>query len=476
MKNTSSNRQAAPSLATRLTLWYSGTSLVIVCAATAILYWALVTNLDRQDDQFLVDEVHIIFDLVGLRSGERDAIQQEIQWEAEARHFAQVYVRLLDVDGGIIVETPGMNDRLPMDLFPEPISTSLLTGGTDRPATDGTPFRLLSAHFTGPPQNVGTIHVALDRVQRQQLVANYQLTLLPVLLAALVASSFAGYSIAHRGLAPIAEVTATARQVRSTTLHERIETAAIPSELTELIITFNEMLDRLQESFDRLIRFSADIAHELRTPVNNMRGDAEVTLSKPRTVDEYRESLTSNLEETVRLSRIIDSLLLLARAESPTAELEREHFDVPAELERLRQFYEVLMEDADIQFVVQSSPNLQLFANRPLFQRAIGNLVENALTHATGVGQIGVCAFQKELEIHIEVADDGGGIPPDDLPHVFDRFYRVQKDRSTQTGNIGLGLAIVRSIVELHGGNVSISSTLGSGTTVVIAFPIEESE
>jgi len=126
-----------------------------------------VTNLDRQDDQFLVDEVHIIFDLVGQRSRERDAIQQEIKWEAEARRFAQVYVRLLDVDGGIIVETPGMNGRLPIDLFPEPKDTTLLTSGTDRPATDGTPFRLLSAYFRGLPQNVGTIHVALDRVQRQ---------------------------------------------------------------------------------------------------------------------------------------------------------------------------------------------------------------------------------------------------------------------------------------------------------------------
>ena len=381
MTSTSHRRRFLMSLSVRLTLWYAVSSLLIVLATTSILYCVLVANLNRQDDQFLVDEVYILQNLLTERPDYADAIRQEVEWEAAARRYARVYERLLDADGHVIGETPSMDEHLTLSMFPESVSASLISGGHDTLARDGTPFRVISATLSQTsPGGVRTIQVAMNRDQHHALLRNYRLTLLLVTLAAFAASSLAAFTIARHGIKPIIEVTKTAKRVRSTTLNERIESGQFPSELTELVETFNEMLHRLQESFERLTRFSADIAHELGTPVNNMRGEAEVALSKSRSVEEYRESLASNLEETVRLSRIIDSLRLLARAESPASELECEHFDVPAELDRLRQFYEVLMKDA---------------------------------------------------EIHIKVANDGGGILPDDLPYVFDRFYRVQKDRSS---------------------------------------------
>ncbi len=472
------NEQSRPktrlSLAGRLTLWYASSTCLIVIAATGLLYWALISHLDRQDDQFLIDEVHILRDLLAENGEQNDAIRQEIEIEAAARRYARVYVRLLDQQRAILIETPGMSERLPVGLFPKPARSDEDSDGVDREAVDGAPFRLLAAGYDERSNGDGrTIQIALDRVQQYALIQAYKNTLLAVIVIAILASILAAYWIAHRGIRPIKEIADTARRIRLTTLHERIESGKFPAELAALAGTFNEMLDRLQESFERLSRFSGDIAHELRTPVNNIRGEGEVALSRTRSVDEYRETLASNLEETVRLSRIIDSLLLLARAESPEAELTREPINLTSELDRLREFYDVLMTEKGVEWVVQSPTDLIIQANRPLLQRAIGNLIENALNHTLHGGTIAVSAISNEHMLRIEVADNGSGIPSADLPHIFDRFYRVEKDRSSVTGGSGLGLAIVRSVAELHGGEVAIDSRRGIGTTVSMTLPYD---
>ena len=461
------------SLAMRLTMWYAGSTFAIVVATTAILYWAFVSNIDRQDDQFLIDEAHIIQDLLVERPEYIDAIRQEIEWEAAARRYAKVYERLLDSNGQTIVETPDMTRQLPVSMFPNPRDESTVDRGIDKLSLTGIPYRVISVnHSPGSADGVRTIQIAVDRVQQYELMAAYRLILIVVLCAALVASSLAAYLIAHRGIRPIVDVTATVRRIRSTTLHERIETGRFPYELSSLVDTFNEMLDRLKESFERLSRFSADIAHELRTPVNNLRGEAEVTLNKPRTASEYHESLASCLEESIRLSRIIDSLLLMARADSPESELQRETVDLSTELRQLHDFYEAIVAEANIAFIVEAVPDLRLSANRPLLQRAIGNLVENALAFTPSGGTIAVSVTRQKGRLQIEVADTGCGIPKENLPYVFGRFYRVEHDRSSVSGGSGLGLAIVRSITELHGGKVSIDSTPGRGTTVTMSLPL----
>src|SRR5262249_9572489 len=194
----------------------------------------------------------------------------------------------------------------------------------------GKSVRILSARAAvgGRAENDRVIQVALDRTYEEDLLAGYRRNLWIVLGAALLVCALAGYRIAQRGLRPVAQITEMARRIRSSTLDERIEASGLPAELSALAGTFNEMLDRLEESFNRLARFSADIAHELRTPVNNLRGEAEVALGRSRSAAEYREVLGSCLEECARLARIIDSLLFLARAESPETQLAKEPLDV----------------------------------------------------------------------------------------------------------------------------------------------------
>jgi two-component system heavy metal sensor histidine kinase CusS len=231
------------------------------------------------------------------------------------------------------------------------------------------------------------------------------------------------------------------------------------------------MLQRLEDSFLRLSRFSADIAHELRTPVNNIRGESEVALAKPRTAEEYRDALGSCLEETVRLSELIESLLFLARAESPGDHLKRKRQDVGALLSGVRDYYEASALDSGVTLRFECDGEVVGEVDGPLLQRALGNLVANALAHTAAGGSISLSASRQAEKLYLEVKDTGSGIAREALPKVFDRFYRADPARARGSGGTGLGLAIMRQIVILHGGDVKIESQAGAGTTVSVTLP-----
>jgi two-component system heavy metal sensor histidine kinase CusS len=232
------------------------------------------------------------------------------------------------------------------------------------------------------------------------------------------------------------------------------------------------MLDRLQESFERLTRFSADLAHELRTPVNNIRGEMEVALARTRSADEYRELLGSNLEEVVKLSDLIGSLLFLARTESPATYIAREAIDIGELLETIREYYDGPADHAGVRLAVNLPSGLRAMLDRSLMQRALGNLVSNALAHTPKGGRIDLTAHRGNDGLTISVTDTGCGIPAESIPHLFDRFYRVDQARSQNPGGFGLGLSIVRGIILLHGGTVQITSEINVGTQVRLMLPV----
>jgi two-component system heavy metal sensor histidine kinase CusS len=287
----------------------------------------------------------------------------------------------------------------------------------------------------------------------------------------LLLSAVIGFRIARHGIQPVEEIAATVLRIRSSTLNQRVETHGLPSELATLASTFNETLDGLEDAFARLARFSSDIAHELRTPINNIRGEIEVTLGRTRAPEEYREVLESSLEECLRLSRIIDSLLFLARAEHPETQIRRESLDIGDELNAIREFYAGAASDIDVRLDLSASPGLTVSIDRTLFQRAVGNLIENALAHTSPNGHIRLKADIDNGNLIVSVTDDGCGIPTEHLPRVFDRFHRVDSARSKNDGGSGLGLAIVKSVVTLHGGEARIKSALGEGTCVTLCIP-----
>ncbi|MBV8880636.1 MAG: heavy metal sensor histidine kinase [Planctomycetaceae bacterium] len=472
MSSTTPAEQVRGSLAARLTVWYSLFSFGLILAATAYLYWALAKNLDREDDGVLQDQIHILQVLLREHPEASDGIRQEVELESGARQHSRIYIRILDEAGKTIAETPGMAQKLPRELFPpssEREAGSQLHQGKES-------FRLMCAPAPlGNRAGTRTLQVALDRREEDKLLSQFRRRLLPLLAISLAVCAVAGHQIARRGLRPIGRISEAAGRIRSTTLHERLP-SDFPAELGGLARTFNDMLDRLQESFDRLSRFSADIAHELRTPLNTLRGEVEVALGKARSAEEYRDTLGSFLEEAGRLTRLIESLLFLARAEDPKMDIRRESLEMSGELRSLAEFYEAAAAERGVTLTAASAEGLRISADRSLFQRAAGNLIDNALTHTPKGGRILLRAERDDGRVRVEVSDTGPGIAPEHLPRVFDRLYRADRSRSASTGGSGLGLAIVKSIAELHGGKAEISSEVGKGTRVSLLLPAEMTE
>jgi two-component system heavy metal sensor histidine kinase CusS len=241
--------------------------------------------------------------------------------------------------------------------------------------------------------------------------------------------------------------------------------------LHDLAEALNAMLRRLQAGFDRLWQFTADLAHDLRTPIANMRGASEVALTRTRSVSEYQALLASNIEECERVSRMIENVLFLARAENPQFALHRSEFDAGEELQLIAEYFEGISADKGVQ--VQVSGGARLSAERELFRRAVSNLLANALRYTPSGQTISMTAARTDRGVSILVQNPGEGIAPADLPNVFDRFYRGDKARSNSGTSSGLGLAIVKTIVEIHGGAALARSEVGGVTTFELQFPTE---
>jgi two-component system heavy metal sensor histidine kinase CusS len=474
-------RAAAPhgrrpwSIALRMTVWYAGSALAVIFMATGVLYWVLVTTMYQEDVRDLADITNNARALA--QSSSPDDLSRAFQAipALAPRSPPQVYIRVLDAGAYILGETAGMTAELPPP-SPDVLRAIATTAGEREQVRgrSGDPFLLLTARATEPgaadtPPRF--VQVAMDRAHDQALIGLYRERLWVVLVLAVVACAAVGYLIARSGMRPIERIAATAGRIGSATLHERIPAAGLPGELAGLADTFNTMLDRLQESFQRVSQFSDDVAHELRTPIGNLRGEIEVALGKARSTEEYRASLGSCLEECARLSRMIQNLLFLARSENAGAPLEREDVDLAVELAKVCDFYEALAGDKGVALRLAVGAGLTAPVDRTLFQQAVGNLVSNGIAHTPAGGQVRIDARSGGGRVTVSVRDTGCGIAAEHLPRVFERFYRVDRARGGSTQNAGLGLAIVKSIAARHGGRVEMESAVGQGTEVRLILP-----
>jgi two-component system, OmpR family, heavy metal sensor histidine kinase CusS len=233
----------------------------------------------------------------------------------------------------------------------------------------------------------------------------------------------------------------------------------------------NAMLSELETANESLEQYADNVAHELRSPVNKMLLESELTLSRARTAEEYQDACASIMEECHRLSSIVGSLLFLARARRTRVDIERQKIDVGGELDLIRSYFEAPAQEAGLELRVEAAPPLTLDADRTLFQRAISNLVSNAISHTPAGGKISIAAQAVGDRIVIEVSDTGEGMPAEAQERVFDRFFRADRARTATSGRIGLGLSITKSILDLHGGSVTLRSRVGEGTSIALSFP-----
>jgi two-component system heavy metal sensor histidine kinase CusS len=474
IKSAIMSRTGSWSIASRLTLFYTMSTFGLLLLATGVLYWGLKRSLEMEDVELLADKINVMRLILRERAEDIGPLKEELEWESGERRYNKYYGRLVNENGRVVLATPGM-DRVvpPAHAFPQPAEPGQLPGPPMRwTSPRGRTFLLTAAWaVVGSPSSGRRLYqLALDVSNEAASLRDYQHKIAVLLIVGIILSAGAAFWITRHGMKPLVEITHAAEKITATQLNERITPNRWPEELTALAMAFDEMLGRLEESFNRLSQFSADLAHELRTPINNLMGEAEVALSRSRSPEEYRQALESNLEECAQLSRMIDNLLFLARADNAETRLQRTEFDVLKEARTVVDFYEAVADEQSVVLACHGEGMLE--ADPILFRRALSNLVSNALHYTPHGGKIIVAITPlADGAVTVRVSDTGGGIAPEHLPKIFDRFYRVDPSRAQHPQGTGLGLAIVKSIVELHGGTIRVQSEVGQGTVITLLFP-----
>jgi two-component system heavy metal sensor histidine kinase CusS len=458
-----SAKQREPrSIVSQLVFLFTLAAAFLLSCGLGIFYVIVVRHAFEEDNAVLADKISGLRQT--LKKGGADLLAEEIRARTEGGTWQ---VRLLNPAGDIVAQTPSMNERLPIDAFPSAKSTAWqFTPENYR--REGKLFSLATVRIDAVERPL-ILQIAQDRSTDEEFGREFGALLAVLLILGIVASTIIGAAVARRGLRPLTEMTQAATRIDPSHLNERVAPSRWPRELQPLASAFDAMLERLEDSFTRLSQFSADLAHELRTPIANIRGEAEVALTRPRATGEYRAVVESTVAECDRLSRIVDSLLFLARADAAERKVEATLFDGRAAIEKIANYYRTLAEERHITILCAGEGEVR--AEPLLFNRALSNLLDNSLRFTPDGGSIAITITADHGKgMEVSVNDTGPGIPAEHLPRVFDRLYRVDASRSSR-GGAGLGLALVKSIAQLHGGSVTIASEPGEGTKVSLFFP-----
>lgn len=328
------------------------------------------------------------------------------------------------------------------------------------------PLRTILYPVRGP--NIIQVGISLENMES----ALRRLALIMVLAGGLLLlfASIGGNFIIRKALEPVKSVVRTARDISTDDLSLRIESGHRGDEIGELIETFNDMISRLDKSVKKIKQFSGDVSHELRTPLTIIRGEIEVLLRKERSKEEYQKILNSALEETAYLERIIDDLLFLSRIEALNKKVFEQTVQLDAILLEVMEGQEWAAKKKGVQLDIREVEPAEIKGEEVLLERMLTNIVENAIRYTPAGGRIEVALDNKNGSASLWIRDTGLGIPEESLPHIFDRFYVVDKSRSKETGGSGLGLSIVKRVADSHRATIEVQSKVGQGTSFHIIF------
>lgn len=451
------------SITLRLVLLFTVAAAFLLVLAMGAAYWTVVQHVVHDNDRYITEKLAALQADIAADAG-AESLSRELKIiRAADKTYA---VRVIDSAGQVVAESPRMSVLLPIEAFP----TDLSRRG-ERPVTttwqtrNHKTFALVTAVADVGGHRL-TLQLAQNRTHDEKFIAHYAALLTGMLGCAVLTWAGVASLVTRRSLRPLKTLADAVERVGATHLDERIAVDRWPEELQPLAISFNKMLGRLEDSFTRLSQFSADLAHELRTPIAILRGEAEGALTKLRSSEQYREVIESSLEEFQGLSSMIDNLLFLARAET-SGSFNRSSFDGRAAIDEIREFYEAVSQDKGVEITCRGDG--QVYADPGLFRRALINLLANALHFTPSGGSVTVALERRDGGSQISVADTGCGISSEHVPHVFDRFFRGDAPRNSQ--GTGLGLAIVKSIMRVHDGDVAVQSELNQGTVVILKFP-----
>lgn len=451
-------RLSPRTLSLRLALMFALSSCALLGAVAAYLYHSLEREIVWRDDQALLGRLQrmqaILDDTESI-----EALRNRPQLYENMLGNKDSFLWIVDASGQKLIEVNPTS--LPLPILPD--ASYPMLGNAPRNSA----LRLAWLDVSSARGRLKLVAGKLSD-EREQMLGAYRNTIWMALAAGVWLAFALGWLVSRRGLRPVRTLARQARGIDARHLHLRLSDFADTAELEVLSQALNQMLDRLEQGFAQLSRFSEDLAHEMRTPLTNLMGQSQQLLDRKRSPEDYQNALASNLEEYERLARMIDNMLFLARCEQPKAALKCERIELHALVGQLCEYFEGIAEDRGIQLVNKCSATL--VAEPHLLRRALANLLSNAIRYGAADSPITLRTAQRADALVVSIHNEGARIDAQHLPYLFDRFYRCDASRNQPDDSGGLGLAIVKSIMLMHGGEVSVEST-AEGTTFRLTFP-----
>ena len=459
-------RRLGRTLAFRLTLWYAGIFTVSSLVAFFLFYLQIASVIAERRDAELVDdvkEVSILLTAKGL-----PAVIETLVADAKKDGEKNVFYRLLTPSGAVIASTdlsawgdPSVNRAA---------LAQLAAGAKHHLETIAIPDRRYSGR-------VIHAYLAPDVILQQgnylkeddEILTGFRGIFGTTVAAVMVAAGLVGWFMGRRALRQVEEVTRTAQAISAEDLDQRVPVKGQADEIDRLAITFNAMLDRIKVLITEMKEMTDNIAHDLRSPITRIRGVAEIAMTHGKSIDEHENAAASTIEECDRLLETINTMLYISQAEAAAEKLPKEDIDISALVQEACEIFHPLAEDKGVQLLVEVGAGVKVRGVVQGLQRAVANLIDNAINYTPARGQVVVSVQCRDGRGIVAVRDTGLGIEPDDLPHIFKRFYRG--DRSRARPGTGLGLSLVQAIVHAHRGDVSVISRPNVGTTFTITLP-----
>ncbi len=462
------------SIRSRLTLWYLAILAIVLIGYGIAIYLYLSTSLLRVIDTSLREQVIMLEKRLWAAQ-----VDEEMPDEPVGRlAIAPQFVELIGPEG----ETTDMalgSEAYHVAINPQTLQRVRQSSEPvleDAASAEGQAMRVATWRLLDEQGQIdyfiraGYVIEDIEQAQRQVLL----LLILSIPIALLLAS-YGGRLLANKALKPVDQLTQAAHAIGAKNLKERVEVPATQDELARLAQTFNQMISRLDEAFERERRFTEDASHELRTPLAVLRNEIEVALQRERSAAEYRVVLERCLEELLRLTKLTEDLLMLARSDTSEAMLDRQAVNLGALCQEMVEYVSPLAEEQGLMMYLSlSTEPVVVWGDPRRLKQLVLNLLDNAVKYTPAGGQIRVAVERRSNAVVVEVFNTGDGIPSEDLPHIFERFYRRRRQTQGEAGGFGLGLAICKWIVEAHGGMITVESEPDQGTRFTFHLPVHQ--
>ena len=446
----------------RLTVWYLIGILLLLVAFGTVAYFMLKKNLYRSLDEALHARVAELETSIKVED-------HQISFEQKFNDLVLIY----DADSALLqrlgpnVRFTNIEEMVQQALFGQRSYSTVTT-------TEGQEVRLYAAPFNLDSRTRIAMVVGRPTREIRNMLSIFRVVIIYSALGVLLLAGFGGMFLANRTLKPVDHITDIAREIGEGDLSRRIDIHS-QDEMGRLASTLNWMIARLEEAFQKQRQFAADASHELRTPLAIIQAESSLALDRRRTQSEYRRSLELVSQEVNYMSDIIGKLLLLAREDAASEPAEFQEVNVKDLITELSSDLEALAQEKSVAFSLGSMDDLTVKGDRFKLRQLFLNILDNAIRYTPSGGSVSSSLMRKNGSALVSISDTGIGIPAEDLPYIFDRFYRVDKARSRSNGGLGLGLAIASSIARLHGGAIEVESQVGKGSIFHITLPLQES-